>query len=122
MASTRNSFLRAAAPGSVRFRCDEAIVSSIAKGRAEPFSAKEKRGAGRAPQSPAIVAYFYLLLALCGWTTSSNRVPPSRCTFFPVEVSTVPSPFPFALRRIPSNPYTPRVFVGKGPAEFASPP
>src|SRR5258708_4858522 len=33
MASTRNSFLRGAAPGSVGVACDEAILSSIAKRR-----------------------------------------------------------------------------------------
>src|SRR6266404_981417 len=48
MASTRNSFLRAAAPGSVRFRCDEAIASSIAKRRRGPLADK-KRGAQNAP-------------------------------------------------------------------------
>ena len=47
-------------------------------------------------------------------------MPPSRCTFFAVEVSTVPSPFALLLRRTPSSPYTPRVFAGNGPAESDS--
>ena len=49
-------------------------------------------------------------------------MPPSRCTFFALEVSTVPSPFALLLSRTPSSPYTPRVFAGNGPAEPDSPP
>ena len=54
--------------------------------------------------------------ALCGCTISSKRVPPSRCTVLLLEVSIVPSPFAFALRRTPSSPYTPRASAGSGPA------
>src|SRR5258708_25155753 len=48
MASTRNSFLRGAAPGSVGVAGDEAILSSIAK-RRDALCGHKKRGAQDAP-------------------------------------------------------------------------
>src|SRR5882762_6405805 len=122
MASTRNSFLRAAAPGSVRFRCDEAILPSIAKHCGEPCRHKKRGAPQSAPQNDRLLSSAYLplgaALALCGCTASSKRVPPSRCTFFALEVSTVPSPLAFAVMRTPSSPYTPRMFDGSGPPEL----
>src|ERR1700676_1651210 len=64
MASTRNSFLRGAAPGSVRFRCDEAILASIAKRCGQLFKHK-KRGAHDAPL-PRPALGFMLSAAWCG--------------------------------------------------------
>src|SRR6202023_3005588 len=61
MASTRNSFLRGAAPGSVGVACDEAILSSIAK-RRDALCGHKKRGAGRAPRK--VRAYLPLGAAL----------------------------------------------------------
>src|ERR1700687_4185183 len=55
MASTRNSCLRGAAPGSVGVACDEAILPSIAKRRGKAFAAKKREGRRtRHSQRPAV--------------------------------------------------------------------
>ena len=50
-------------------------------------------------------------------------MPPSRCTFFPVEVITEVAPLALDAipRRNPSIPYTPLLLGGRGPAAFCPP-
>src|ERR1700747_1404494 len=69
MASTRNSFLRGAVPGSLGVACEEAILSSIAKRLSALFAGKE-RGRAQRPRTAYLIADLHTMHS--GFPTSAS--------------------------------------------------